>query len=102
MRHEVLACTRNILKPTIYYAHFLWVKSALIRSFYGYYSVQMQENDDQKDSEYGHFSRSVYCLLNYFLQGSVAVNNYKTKTYLKYSIFKPYLFIYLFIYFFFM
>ena len=57
----------------------------------------MQENDDQKDSEYGHFSRSVYCLLNYFLQGSVAVNNYKTKTYLKYSIFKPYLFIYLFI-----
>ena len=58
----------------------------------------MQENDDQKDSEYGHFSRSVYCLLNYFLQGSVAVNNYKTKTYLKYSIFKPYLFIYLFIY----
>ena len=57
----------------------------------------MQENDDQKDSEYGHFSRSVYCLLNYFLQGSVAVNNYKTKTYLKYSIFKPYLFIYLFL-----
>ena len=54
----------------------------------------MQENDDQKDSEYGHFSRSVYSLLNYFLQGSVAVNNYKRKTYLKYSIFKPYLFIY--------
>ena len=34
------------------------VKSVRIRSFSGPYSVRMRENADQKNSEYGHFSRS--------------------------------------------
>ena len=34
------------------------VKSVCIRSFSGPYSVQMRENMDQKNSEYGHFPRS--------------------------------------------
>ena len=33
------------------------VKSVRIRSYSGPYSVQMQENTDQNNSEYGHFSR---------------------------------------------
>ena len=35
------------------------VKSVRVQSFSGPYSVQMWENTDQKNSEYGHFSRSV-------------------------------------------
>ena len=35
-----------------------YVKSFGIRSFSGLYSVQMRENTIQKNSEYGHFSRS--------------------------------------------
>ena len=52
--------------PTFYH----YVKSVGIRSFSGLYfavfglntpySVQMRENTDQKNSEYGHFSRSVF------------------------------------------
>ena len=38
------------------------MKSFHIRSFSAPYSVQMQEKKDQKNSEYGHFSRSVYGL----------------------------------------
>ena len=34
------------------------VKSVRIWSYYDPYSVQMQENTDQNNSEYGHFSRS--------------------------------------------
>ena len=34
------------------------VESVRIRSCSSPYSVQMQENTDQKNSEYGHFSRS--------------------------------------------
>ena len=33
------------------------MKSIRIRSFSGSYSVKMLENTDQKNSEYGHFSR---------------------------------------------
>ena len=39
----------------IYYGH--CVKSVCIRSFSGSYSVQMQENTEQENYEYGHFSR---------------------------------------------
>ena len=35
-----------------------YVKSVHIRHFSGPYSVQMRQNTDQKNSEYGHFSRS--------------------------------------------
>ena len=35
------------------------MESVGIWSFSGPYSVQMRENKDQKNSEYGHFSRSV-------------------------------------------
>ena len=34
------------------------VKSVRIRSYSGPYSVQMRENTDENNSEYGHFSRS--------------------------------------------
>ena len=34
------------------------LKSVRIRSFSGPYSVRMRENADQKNSKYGHFSRS--------------------------------------------
>ena len=43
-----------------------YVKSVCILSFTGPYSVWMQENTDQKNSEYGHFSRNVYWS-NWFL-----------------------------------
>ena len=33
------------------------VKSVRTRSYSGPYSVRMQENTDQNNSEYGHFSR---------------------------------------------
>ena len=36
------------------------VKSVRIQSYSGPYSVQMRENTDQNNSEYGHFSRSGY------------------------------------------
>ena len=36
------------------------VKSVRIQRFSGPYSVRMRENKDQKNSEYGHFSRSKY------------------------------------------
>ena len=36
------------------------VKSAGIRSFSGPHLVQIRENTDQKNSKYGHFSRSAY------------------------------------------
>ena len=35
------------------------MKSVHFRSFSGPYSVRIRENTDQKNSEYGHFSRSV-------------------------------------------
>ena len=41
-----------------------FVKIARIRSFIAPYSVRMWENVDQKNSEYGHFSRSEAVLLN--------------------------------------
>ena len=34
------------------------VKSVHIRSYSSLYSVQMRENTDQNNFEYGHFSRS--------------------------------------------
>ena len=37
--------------------------SARIRSFFGPYPVRMRENTDEKDSEYGRFSRSVMHLV---------------------------------------
>ena len=37
----------------------IWTKYENIRSIYPY-SVQMRENTDQKNFEYGHFSSSVY------------------------------------------
>ena len=41
------------------------------------YSVRMRENTDQKKSEYGHFSRSVYVYLFVNLQKSSSFNQYE-------------------------
>ena len=38
---------------------FFWSLFSRIRPEYGVNSVRMRENTDQKNSEYGHFSRSV-------------------------------------------
>ena len=40
------------------YSEVHFVKSVRIRSYSGPYSIRMPTNTDQKDSEYGHFSRS--------------------------------------------
>ena len=40
------------------------MKSVCIRSYSGLYSVRMQENTDQNNSEYGRFSRSA---IDYYL-----------------------------------
>ena len=40
------------------------VKSVRVQSFSGRYSVRMWENTDQKNSKYGHFSRSVTLLFS--------------------------------------
>ena len=45
------------------YLEFFWPRFSLIRSKYGdmsSYSVRIRENEDQENSEYGHFSRSDY------------------------------------------
>ena len=39
------------------YSEFFWSVFLRIRTEYG--EIQMRENPDQKNSEYGHFSRSV-------------------------------------------
>ena len=49
--------TKNTVRELTF---FHCVKSVSIRSFSGPHSVRMWENTDQKNSEYGHFSRSVY------------------------------------------
>ena len=41
-----------------YFPSRIWTEYGEIRSIYQY-SVQIWENDDQNNSEYGHFSRSV-------------------------------------------
>ena len=46
---------KNLSLTSIYHC----VKSVRIRSFSGPYSVQMQDNRDQKNSKYGHFSSFV-------------------------------------------
>ena len=59
------------------YSEFFWSVFSRIRTEYGEirskspYSVRMRENTDQKNPEYGHFSRSASCyqsLLNFFTQ----------------------------------
>ena len=51
------------LRENFPYLEFFWsvfvVYLVHIRSFSGPYSVQILENMDQKNSEYGHFSRGV-------------------------------------------
>ena len=50
-----------LLREKFPYSEFFWsvfvVYLVRIRRFSGPYSVQMLENMDQKNSEYGHFSR---------------------------------------------
>ena len=41
------------------YSEFFWPVFFRIWTEYSPYSVRMRENTDQKNSEYGHFSRSV-------------------------------------------
>ena len=69
---------QSLLENGIIYAVKLCMKSVRIRSFlvhifphpdwirgdtsYSPYSVRMRENTDQKNSEYGHFSRSEGCV----------------------------------------
>ena len=48
--------SRNSSYSTPSFGEFHCVKSVRIRSYYGPYSVRMQENTDQNNSEYGHFS----------------------------------------------
>ena len=40
------------------------LRKKCIWSYYGPHSVRMQENTDQNNSEYGHFSRSVLLVLD--------------------------------------
>ena len=51
--------SRNSSYSTPSFGEFHCVKSVRIRSYSGPYSVRMQENTDQNNSEYGHFSHSV-------------------------------------------
>ena len=48
----------NVLLELVFSKVAHCVKSVLIRSYSGPYSVQMRENTDQNNSEYGHFLRS--------------------------------------------
>ena len=47
------------------------------------YSVWMQENTDQNNSECGHFLRSVQCYYKYFHNPIFELNIYKISYYLK-------------------
>ena len=40
------------------------MKIAYTRSYSGPYSVQIRENTDQNNSEYGHFLRSVFAKMS--------------------------------------
>ena len=73
------------------YSEFFWSVFSRIRTEYGEiqsifpYSVRMRKNSDQKNSECGHFSRSVCCVLNLFLftiSFCYVHSSYTTKVYL--------------------
>ena len=57
-----------LLQEKCLYSEFFWSVFSRIRTEYGKirsispYSVQIRENTDQKNSEYGHFSRNVFPL----------------------------------------
>ena len=61
------------LREKCSYSEFLWSVFSLIRAEYGEiprmspYSVRIRENTNQKNSEYGHFSRRASCIQKYFL-----------------------------------
>ena len=62
-----------LLREKFPYSEFFWsvfvVYLVRIRRFSGRYSVQMLENTDQKNSEYGHFSRGVWYHWNKMKEG---------------------------------
>ena len=73
---SVLQCFPEVkwteaLREKCSYPEFFWSAFLRIPTEYGdllcksLYSVQMRENVDQKNSEYGHFSRSVVSALNF-------------------------------------
>ena len=62
--------TQNYLLQSNFILHsatkFHYVKSIRIRSFAGPYFPTFGLNTDQKNSQYGHFSLSVYCVVALF------------------------------------
>ena len=61
MCHSLFKVTMLVqILITNFYSSVHCVKSVHIRRLSGLYSVQMRENTDQKNSEYGHFSHSEY------------------------------------------
>ena len=71
------------------------VKSVRIRSFSGPYSVQMREKTNQKNSEYGHFSRSG--LSDIFLNRCAEYQNTRKNLFLRVSDWKFLVNIFIFI-----
>ena len=63
---QLIFCVSLSLHGKCPQSEFFWSLFSRIRTKYGEilpnspYSVQMRENTDQKNSEYGHFSRSVF------------------------------------------
>ena len=51
------SCNSSHSTPS--FGEFHYARSVRIRGYSGAYSVRMQENTDQNNSEYGHFSHSV-------------------------------------------
>ena len=75
------------------YLKLFWSAFSRIRTEYGEilsispYSIRMRENTDQKNSEYGHFSRSVRRhLLIFFIRAVLTWQTYKNMTVCSYHV----------------
>ena len=55
----IIALVSISLSEKCLYSEFFWSVFSLIQTEYGDI-VRIRENKDQKNSEYGHFSRSVF------------------------------------------
>ena len=58
MLYNRIFTSSHSLRKTCLYSELLWY---LFPHILTEYPVQMRENADQNNSEYGHFSRSNYC-----------------------------------------
>ena len=78
--HTAMKSRKLTLLEKCLYSEIFWSIFSRIQTKYSPYSVRMKENKDQKNSEYGHFSRSVILIELTFYE---ALNKYEFRIYFK-------------------